>query len=37
MPDFLFVTCQIGAEGAVKGELGRRWPGFRFAFSRPGS
>ncbi len=36
MPDFLFVTCQIGAEGAVKGELGRRWPEFRFAFSRPG-
>ncbi|MEN6452371.1 MAG: SAM-dependent methyltransferase [Thermoguttaceae bacterium] len=36
MPDFLFVTCQIGAEGAVKAELGRRWPQFRFAFSRPG-
>ena len=36
MPDFLFVTCQIGAEQAVKGELARRWPGFRFAFSRPG-
>ncbi len=36
MSDFLFVTCQIGAEGAVKGELARRWPAFRFAFSRPG-
>ena len=36
MPDFLFVTCQIGAEPAVKGEMNRRWPGFRFAFSRPG-
>ena len=36
MPEFLFVTCQIGAERAVKGELARRWPGFRFAFSRPG-
>jgi 23S rRNA (cytidine2498-2'-O)-methyltransferase len=36
MPDFLFVTCQIGAERAVKGELARRWPEFRFAFSRPG-
>jgi 23S rRNA (cytidine2498-2'-O)-methyltransferase len=36
MPDFLFVTCQIGAEPAVKGELARRWPAFRFAFSRPG-
>jgi 23S rRNA (cytidine2498-2'-O)-methyltransferase len=36
MPDFLFVTCQIGAETAVKGELARRWPKFRLAFSRPG-
>ncbi len=36
MPDFLFVTCQIGAERAVKGELACRWPEFRFAFSRPG-
>ena len=36
MPDFLFVTCQIGAEQAVKRELARRWPGFRLAFSRPG-
>ncbi|MBU4273275.1 MAG: hypothetical protein KKE86_05880 [Planctomycetes bacterium] len=36
MSDFIFVTCQIGAEGAVKGELARRWPAFRLAFSRPG-
>ncbi|MEN6458479.1 MAG: SAM-dependent methyltransferase [Thermoguttaceae bacterium] len=36
MPDFLLVTCQIGAESAVKQELARRWPKFRFAFSRPG-
>lgn len=36
MPQFLFVTCQVGAERAVKDELGRRWPEFRFAFSRPG-
>jgi len=36
MPNFLFVTCQIGAERAVKGELARRWPGFRFAYSQPG-
>ena len=36
MPDFLFLTCQIGAEKAVKDELARRWAGFRFAFSRPG-
>jgi 23S rRNA (cytidine2498-2'-O)-methyltransferase len=35
-PQFLFVTCQVGAEKAVKQELARRWPGFRFAFSRPG-
>ncbi len=33
---FLFVTCQVGAERAVKGELALRWPDFRFAFSRPG-
>jgi 23S rRNA (cytidine2498-2'-O)-methyltransferase len=35
-PHFLFVTCQVGAEKAVKGELRRRWADFRFAFSRPG-
>ncbi|MBN2474732.1 MAG: SAM-dependent methyltransferase [Pirellulales bacterium] len=35
-PQFLFVTCQVGAEPAVKGEVARRWPEFRFAFSRPG-
>ncbi len=35
-PKFLFATCQRGAERAVKGELTRRWPEFRFAFSRPG-
>jgi 23S rRNA (cytidine2498-2'-O)-methyltransferase len=33
---FLFVTCQVGAEAAVKGELTRDWPEFRFAYSRPG-
>jgi 23S rRNA (cytidine2498-2'-O)-methyltransferase len=33
---FLFTTCQVGAEGALKGELTRRWPEFRLAFSRPG-
>jgi 23S rRNA (cytidine2498-2'-O)-methyltransferase len=36
MPKFIFVTCQIGAERAVKGEIARRWPPFRFAFSQPG-
>lgn len=35
-PQFVFVTCQLGAERAVKGELARRWPEFRLAFSRPG-
>jgi 23S rRNA (cytidine2498-2'-O)-methyltransferase len=33
---FLFVTCQIGAEAAVKKELARDFPQFRFAYSRPG-
>jgi 23S rRNA (cytidine2498-2'-O)-methyltransferase len=36
MPDFLFITCQIGAERAVKEELARCWKDFRFAYSRPG-
>ncbi len=35
-PRFLFITCQVGAEGAVKTELARRYPDFRLAFSRPG-
>jgi len=35
-PRFLFATCQVGAERAVKAELARRWGQFRFAFSRPG-
>lgn len=33
---FIFLTCQVGAEGAVKRELARQWPAFRFAYSRPG-
>jgi 23S rRNA (cytidine2498-2'-O)-methyltransferase len=33
---FIFLTCQIGAERAVKGEIARRWPEFRFSYSRPG-
>ena len=36
MPNFIYVTCQIGAEPAVKTEIARRWPDFRFAFSKPG-
>lgn len=35
-PGFLFTTCQVGAEAALKHELARLWPSFRFAFSRPG-
>ncbi|MHC4401977.1 MAG: SAM-dependent methyltransferase [Planctomycetota bacterium] len=35
-PHFLFVTCQVGFEWAVKSELSRLWPQFRFAYSRPG-
>lgn len=35
-PGFLFVTCQIGAERAVKHELAQQWPDFRLAYSRPG-
>lgn len=35
-PQFLFLTCQHGAEAALKGELARNWPDFRFAYSRPG-
>ncbi len=36
MPDFIFITCQVGAERAVKAELARQWRDFRFAYSRPG-
>jgi 23S rRNA (cytidine2498-2'-O)-methyltransferase len=36
MSRFLLVTCQVGAEAAVKGELARGWPDFRMAYSRPG-
>jgi 23S rRNA (cytidine2498-2'-O)-methyltransferase len=35
-PQFLFISCQVGAEAAVKNELARDWPDFRFAYSRPG-
>ncbi len=36
MSEFLFITCQVGAEKAVKGEMARLWPDFRFAYSKPG-
>src|SRR5260221_9679145 len=35
-PPFVFFTCQVGAEPALKHEVAREWPGMRFAFSRPG-
>src|SRR5579871_4988573 len=35
-PSFVFFTCQIGAEAALKKELAREWPKLRFAYSRPG-
>src|SRR4029077_10930613 len=33
---FIYASCQIGAESAVKAELARKWPAFHLAFSRPG-
>ncbi len=35
-PQFVFVTCQVGAEAAVKREVAANSPDWRFAFSRPG-
>ncbi len=35
-PQFLFVTCQIGAEIALKKEIARGHPELRPAFARPG-
>lgn len=34
--EFLFITCQVGAEPTLKRELARFRPSFRFAYSRPG-
>lgn len=34
--DFLFATCQVGAEAALKSEWKRLLPQARFAYSRPG-
>jgi 23S rRNA (cytidine2498-2'-O)-methyltransferase len=36
MPDFVFATCQVGAEAALKAEVVRDLPALRFAYSRPG-
>ena len=35
-PQFLFVVCQCGAEGALKQELTKSHPELRPSFSRPG-
>lgn len=35
-PRFLFVTCQVGAERAVKAEMARNLPIARPAYGRPG-
>jgi 23S rRNA (cytidine2498-2'-O)-methyltransferase len=32
----LFAACQSGSEAALKGDVARRHPDLRFAFSRPG-
>jgi 23S rRNA (cytidine2498-2'-O)-methyltransferase len=34
--EFLFVTCQVGAERALKSEIACKWPALHFAFSRGG-
>ncbi len=36
MTEFVFITCQVGAEPAVKREISQQWPKLRFAYSRPG-
>ena len=36
MTRFLFAACQPGSEAALKGDVARRHPSLRFAFSRPG-
>ena len=35
-PEFVFVTCQVGAERALKSEVARKWPELHFAYSRGG-
>ncbi len=33
---FIFTLCQLGAESALKKELGSGYPEFKFAYSQPG-
>ena len=35
-PVFIFAVCQVGAEAALKKEMAREHPQFKFAYSRPG-
>jgi 23S rRNA (cytidine2498-2'-O)-methyltransferase len=35
-PQYVFMTCRPGAERALKCEVARKQPAWRFAFSRPG-
>ena len=35
-PQFIFCSCQFGAQTALKQEILAQWPEFKFAFSRPG-
>ncbi|MBI3542172.1 MAG: hypothetical protein HY075_02715 [Deltaproteobacteria bacterium] len=34
--EFIFITCQAGAESVLKHEVSREWPTFKLAYSRPG-
>lgn len=36
IPQFIFCTCQVGAENALKADMARREPSLHLAFSRPG-
>lgn len=33
---YVYVVCQVGAEGALKNELAREWPALHLSYSRPG-
>ncbi len=35
-PEFIFTTCQAGAEAILKREISLEWPTFKLAYSRPG-
>ncbi len=33
---YIYVVCQVGAEGVLKNELAREWPELHLSYSRPG-